>query len=60
VTHFQIPITAKIRIGWNKDSLNYIEVAKTLEGSGASMIAVHGRSRDSVGGILLLGNPLKP
>jgi tRNA-dihydrouridine synthase B len=46
VTHFNIPITAKIRIGWEKSSLNFIEIAKILEGSGASMIAVHGRSRD--------------
>jgi tRNA-dihydrouridine synthase B len=46
VAHFQIPITAKIRIGFDKSSLNFIEIAKILEGSGASMIAVHGRSRD--------------
>jgi tRNA-dihydrouridine synthase B len=46
VTRFKIPITAKIRLGWNKDSLNYIEVAKILEDNGASMIAVHGRTRD--------------
>lgn len=46
VTHFQIPITAKIRIGWDKSSLNYIEIAKILEDSGASLIAVHGRTRD--------------
>jgi tRNA-dihydrouridine synthase B len=46
VTHFQIPITAKIRIGWEKASPNFIEIAKILEGSGASMIAVHGRTRD--------------
>lgn len=46
VTHFHIPITAKFRIGWDKTSLNYIEIAKILEDSGASMIAVHGRTRD--------------
>jgi tRNA-dihydrouridine synthase B len=46
VTHFSIPITAKIRIGWEKSSLNFIEISKILENCGASMIAVHGRSRD--------------
>ena len=46
VTHFQLPITAKIRIGWDKTSLNYIEITKILEDSGASLIAVHGRTRD--------------
>lgn len=46
VNRFQIPITAKIRIGWEKTVLNYIEVSKILEGSGISMIAVHGRTRD--------------
>lgn len=46
VTHFHLPITAKIRIGWDKTSPNFIEIAKILEDSGASMIAVHGRTRD--------------
>lgn len=46
VMRTHIPITAKIRLGWDKNTLNYIEVSKTLEDSGASMIAVHGRTRD--------------
>jgi len=46
VKRSRFPITAKIRLGWDKDSLNYLEIAKTIEGSGASMIAVHGRTRD--------------
>ncbi len=46
VKRFRIPITAKIRLGWDQNSLNYIEVAKILEANGASMIAVHGRTRD--------------
>ena len=46
VKHSHIPVTVKIRIGWDKSSLNYLEVAKILEGCGASMIAVHGRTRD--------------
>lgn len=44
--NLDIPITAKIRIGWDQDSLNYKETLKVLEGSGAEAIAVHGRTRD--------------
>jgi tRNA-dihydrouridine synthase B len=46
VNHFRLPITAKIRIGWEKTSLNFLDIAKILEECGACMIAVHGRSRD--------------
>jgi len=40
-----VPVTAKIRIGWDADSVNAVEVAKTLEDSGMQAIAVHGRTR---------------
>jgi nifR3 family TIM-barrel protein len=40
-----VPVTGKIRLGWDEDSLNYIEVSKTLEDSGASLIAIHGRTQ---------------
>lgn len=40
-----IPITAKIRLGWDDTSLNYLEISKVLEGAGASMIVVHGRTK---------------
>lgn len=40
-----VPITGKIRLGWDEDSLNYLEVAKVLEDSGASLIAIHGRTK---------------
>jgi tRNA-dihydrouridine synthase B len=40
-----IPITAKIRLGWDDDSLNYLEIARIIEGSGGKAIAVHGRTR---------------
>ena len=46
VKEINIPITAKIRLGWDQDNLNYIELSRIIEGSGATMIAVHGRSRD--------------
>lgn len=41
-----VPVTAKIRIGWDKDNLNYLEIARVLEDSGASLIAVHGRTKE--------------
>lgn len=40
-----VPVTAKIRIGWDADSVNAVEVAKTLEDCGMKAIAVHGRTR---------------
>ena len=40
-----IPVTGKIRLGWDDGNRNYLEVAKTLEDNGASLIAVHGRTR---------------
>ncbi|MDR3575176.1 MAG: tRNA-dihydrouridine synthase family protein [Anaerolineaceae bacterium] len=40
-----IPITAKIRLGWDEKSQNYIQVAKIIEENGARLIAVHGRTR---------------
>jgi tRNA-dihydrouridine synthase len=42
----ELPITAKIRLGWDEDSRNYLEVAKALEDNGCSLIAVHARTRD--------------
>ena len=41
-----IPVTVKIRIGWDKNSINAVEMAKRLEASGASLICVHGRTRE--------------
>jgi tRNA-dihydrouridine synthase B len=40
------PVTAKIRIGWDRGSINAVEMAKTLESAGAAAIAVHGRTRE--------------
>ena len=38
------PVTAKIRLGWDRGHLNYLELAKRLEGAGISAIAIHGRT----------------
>lgn len=40
-----IPVTAKMRIGWDANQINAIEVARRLEDSGIQAIAVHGRTR---------------
>jgi tRNA-dihydrouridine synthase B len=46
LTHeLTIPITGKIRLGWDDDALNYLEVAHVLEDNGASAIAMHGRTK---------------
>ncbi|MCF7676243.1 MAG: tRNA dihydrouridine synthase DusB [Akkermansiaceae bacterium] len=41
----QVPVTAKIRIGWDSENINAVEVAKTLVDCGVSSITVHGRTR---------------
>ena len=46
VNTVNIPVTVKIRAGWNKNSINCVEVAKTIENAGASAIAIHPRTRE--------------
>jgi len=40
-----IPMTVKIRAGWDDKSINCVEVAKLIEDCGASMVTLHGRTR---------------
>ena len=40
-----LPVTAKIRSGWDADSVNAVEVAKICEDSGAAAVTVHARTR---------------
>lgn len=40
-----IPVTVKIRKGWDDDSVNAVDVAKICESAGAAAITVHGRTR---------------
>ena len=40
-----VPVTVKIRKGWDDNSINAVEFAKVLEQNGASAITVHGRTR---------------
>lgn len=40
-----IPLTGKIRLGWDETSKNYLEVAHIIEDNGGQLIAVHGRTK---------------
>ena len=40
-----VPVTVKIRSGWDANSINAVEVAKICEEAGASAITIHGRTR---------------
>jgi tRNA-dihydrouridine synthase 3 len=42
-----VPVTVKIRLGWNAANLNYLDVAKAAVDGGAAAIVVHGRTRDA-------------
>ena len=43
-----IPVTVKIRSGWDLQSINAVEVAKTVERAGASAITIHPRTRSQL------------
>lgn len=43
-----IPVTVKIRAGWDNDNINAPEMAKILEASGASLICIHARTREQM------------
>jgi len=45
VDSVSVPVTVKIRSGWDGNSINAVEIAKVLEKAGASMITVHPRTR---------------
>ena len=40
-----VPVTVKMRRGWDKGSINAVELARMLEQAGVSAVAVHGRTR---------------
>ena len=40
-----VPVTVKMRIGWDRGHLNAVELARGLEGVGVAAVAVHGRTR---------------
>jgi nifR3 family TIM-barrel protein len=48
VNAVDIPITVKIRKGWDEESINAVEMAQLMEKAGASAIAIHGRTRQQM------------
>ena len=40
-----VPVTVKCRLGWDKGSINVLDFTKRMEDCGASLVAVHGRTR---------------
>lgn len=46
VKNSTVPVTVKIRKGWNDENVNAVEIAKILEKNGVSAVAVHGRTRE--------------
>ena len=45
VDSVNVPVTVKIRSGWDANNINAVEIAKTCEKAGAMAITVHGRTR---------------
>ena len=46
VKALRIPVTAKMRLGWDDDNITAPDLARALEDAGASAIFVHGRTRE--------------
>lgn len=47
VAAVRVPVTVKIRLGWNADTRNYLDVARAAVDAGAAAITVHGRTREA-------------
>src|ERR1700742_3540837 len=45
VSAVHVPVTLKMRLGWDHDSINAPELARRAEAEGVQMITVHGRTR---------------
>lgn len=43
-----VPVTVKIRMGWDFDNINAVEMAKRAENAGASAVTVHGRTKNQM------------
>ena len=46
VENSKVPVSVKLRKGWDNDHIVAIEAAKVIERAGASLITIHGRTRD--------------
>lgn len=43
--HLRVPVTGKIRLGWDDDQRNYANIARIMEDNGAALIAMHARTK---------------
>ena len=43
--HLSVPVTGKIRLGWDASEQNFLEIGRILEENGASLIAMHARTK---------------
>ncbi|MBK8900873.1 MAG: tRNA-dihydrouridine synthase family protein [Anaerolineaceae bacterium] len=43
--HLEVPVTGKIRLGWDATQENFLEIGRILEQNGAALIAIHGRTK---------------
>ena len=41
----QVPVTLKMRLGWDDDCINAPELARRAEDAGVKLVTVHGRTR---------------
>lgn len=48
VSAVPVPVTVKMRIGWNAESLNCVDLARRCEQAGAAAVTVHGRTREQM------------
>ncbi len=44
-THLSVPVTGKIRLGWDATQQNYLQIAHIMEENGAALIAMHARTK---------------
>jgi tRNA-dihydrouridine synthase B len=50
VKSVKIPVTLKMRLGWDNENVNFISLAKKFEDAGAQMLAIHCRTRSQMYG----------
>ena len=43
--HLPVPVTGKIRLGWDADQRNFLQIGQIMVENGAALIAVHGRTK---------------
>lgn len=48
VKSVSLPVTVKMRIGWDKENVNYMETVKAVESAGAASICVHPRTQEEM------------